>query len=182
VLHCFCCAWCRGWGGDKLDAGVVLPLADPYPENGDPSIEDDFLLPSLTWFSPSSSAPLGGDRFEAAVAVVVAARAVEERVGVADEVEDDGELVGEIAAAENGDELFDDNVVADVVDDEAAPPTLSALNGAAVPNAPVVAAPLAVSKPRDVEDTASSPSPSPPYPSSTPSRVDASPCPPPLFP
>jgi hypothetical protein len=109
---------------------------------------------------------------------------VEERVGVADEVEDDGEFVGEIAAAENEDELFDDNVVADVVDGEAAPPTLSAPNGAAVPNAPVVAAPPAVSKPRDVEDIASSPSvsPSPPYPSSSPSRVDASPCPPPLIP
>ena len=79
---------------------------------------------------------------------------MEERVGVADEVEDDGEFVGEIAAA---DELFDDNVVADVVDGEAAPPTLSAPNGAAVPNAPVVAAPPAVSKPRDVEDIASSP-------------------------
>ena len=106
---------------------------------------------------------------------------MEERVGVADEVEDDGEFVGEIAAA---DELFDDNVVADVVDGEAAPPTLSAPNGAAVPNASVVAAPPAVSKPRDVEDIASSPSvsPSTPYPSSSPSRVDASPCPPPLIP
>ena len=109
---------------------------------------------------------------------------MEERVGVADEVEDDGEFVGEIALAENGDELFDDNVVAGVVDGEAAPPTLSAPNGAAVPNAPVAAAPPAASKPRDVEDTASSPSvsPSPPYPSPSSSRVDASPCPPPLFP
>ena len=60
-----------GWGGDKLDVGVVLPLADPYLENGDPSVEDDFLPPSLSWFSPSSSGPWEGDRFEAAVAVVV---------------------------------------------------------------------------------------------------------------
>jgi hypothetical protein len=101
----------------------------------------------LSWFSPSSSAPWGGDLFEAAVAVVVAARVVDERVGVADEVEDDGEFVasGEIAAAENEDE-FDDNVVADVVDGEAAPPTLSAPNGAAILNAPVVVAPPTVSR------------------------------------
>jgi hypothetical protein len=157
VLHCFCCGWCRGWGGDKPDVGVVLPLADPCLENDDPSVVDDFLLPSLSWFSPSSSASWGGDRFEATVAVVVAARVVDERVGVADEVEDDGEFVGEIAAAENEDELFDDADV--VVDGEAAPPTLSAPNDAAVPNVPVVVAPPAGSKPRDVEDTASSVSP-----------------------
>ena len=99
----------------------------------------------------------------------------------AEEVENDGEFVGELAAAaaENEDELFDDNVVAAVVDGEAALPTLSAPNAAAVPNVPVVAAAPAVSKPRDVGDTASSPSvsPSPLYPSPSPSRVDASPCP-----
>jgi len=156
--------------------GVDLPLVDPSLENGDPTVDDDFL-PSL---SSSSSAPWGEDRFEAAVAVVGAAGVVEERVGV---VEDDGESVGEIvvAAAGNEDELFDDNVVAAAVDGEAAPPTLSAPNAAPVPNVPVVAAP-AVSKPRDVEDTAFSPSVSPsgPYPSPSPSRVDASPCPPPF--
>ena len=147
VLHCFCCGCCRGWGGDKLDVGVVLPLVDPWLENGDPSV-DDFLLPSLSSPSPSSSAPwAGGDRFEAVVAVVVAARVVEERVGVVDEIEDDGEFEIAAAAAENEDELFDDNVVAAAVDGGAAPPTLSALNVAAVPNVPVVAAAPAVSKP-----------------------------------
>jgi hypothetical protein len=115
--------------------------------------------------------------FEAAVAVAVIAGVVAERVGVVDEVEveDDGEFVeiAEAAAAEN-----EDNVAAAaVVDGEAAPPTLSAPNAAA-------AAP-AVSKPRDVEDTASSPSvsPSPPYPSTSTPLVDdddASPCPPPF--
>jgi len=155
--------------------GVGLPLVDPWLENGDPSVDDDFLLLSL---SSSSSAPRGGDRFEAAVAVVGAAGVVEERVGVVDEVEDDGEFVAEIAmaAAENEDELFDDNVA---VDSEAAPPTLSVLNAAAVPNVPVPVGLPAVSKPRDVEDTASSPSVSPsrPYPSPSSSRVDASPSP-----
>ena len=179
VLHCFCCGCCRGWDGDKPNVGVDLPLADPWLEKGDPSVDDDFLLPSLSSSSPSSSALWGGDLFEAAVAAVVAA-GVLEKVGVVDEVEDDGEFVGEIAAAaaENGDELFDDNVVAAAAVDEAAPPTLSAPNAVAVPSVPVLAA---VSKPRDVEDTASSPflSPSPPYPSPSSSRVDASPCPPP---
>ena len=183
VLHRFCCGCCRGWDGDKPDVGVVLPLADPWLENGDPSVDDDFLLPTLSPSSPPSSAPWGGDRFEVAVAVVVVVGVVEEKVGVVDEVEDEGEFVDEIAAAaaENEDELFDDNVVAAVVDGGAAPPTLSALNAAAVPNVPVVVAAPAVSKPRGVEDTASSPSvsPSPPYPSPSPSRVDASPCPPP---
>ena len=170
VLHCFCCG-CRDWDGDKPDA---LPLVDPWLEKGDPSVDDDFPLPSL---SSSSSAPWGGDRFEAAVAVVVAAGVVEERVGVADEVEDDVEFVGEIGlvAGENEDEMFDDKDVAAVVDGEAAPPTLSGPNAAAVPNVPVPVPVLAVSK----EDTAFSPSPSvspsPPYPSL--SRVDASPCP-----
>jgi hypothetical protein len=112
--------------------------------------------------------------FEAAVAVAVIAGVVAERVGVVDEVEveDDGEFVeiAEAAAAEN-----EDNVAAAaVVDGEAAPPTLSAPNAAAAP---------AVSKPRDVEDTACSPSvsPSPPYPSTSTSLVDdddACPCPP----
>lgn len=105
---------------------------------------------------------------------------MEERVGV---VEDDDEFVGETAAAaaENEDELFDDNAAAAAADGEAVPPTLSAPNAAPVPNVPVVAAP-AVSKPRDVEDTAFSPSVSPsrPYPSTWPSRVDASPCLPPF--
>jgi hypothetical protein len=105
VLHCFCCG-CRGWDGDKLDVGVVLPLADdddPWLlEKGGPSIDDDdFLLPSLSSSSLSSSdPPRGGDRFEAAVAVAVTAGVIAERVGVVDEVEveDDGEFV-EIAAA-----------------------------------------------------------------------------------
>ena len=150
---------------------------DPWLENGDPSV-DGFLLPSLTSSSPSTSVPWGGDRFEAAVAVVVAARVVEGRVGVVDEIEDDGEFEIAAAAAENEDALFDDNVAA-VVDGEAAPPTLSAPNVAAVPNVPVAAAPPAVSKLRDVEDTATSPSvsPSPPYPWPSPSPADVSPCP-----
>lgn len=171
MLHCFCCGCCcRGWDGDKLDVGVDLPLVDPSLENGDPTDDGDFLLPSL---SSSSSAPWAEGRFEAAVAVVEAAGVVEERVGV---VEDDDEFVGEIAEAAAENELFGDNVAA-AADDEAAPPTLFAPNAALV-----VVAPPAVSKPRDVGDTASSPSVSPsrPYPSTWPSRVDASPCLPPF--
>ena len=145
MLHCFCCGCYRGWDGDKPDAGVVLPLVDPWPENGDPSVDDDFLLPSLSLSSPSSSGPWGKDRFEAAVAVVAAAGIVTERVGVVDEVEEDGEFEIEGEVAGNEDELFDDT---GVVVSEAAPPTLSAPNAAAVP---------AVSNPRDVEDAASSP-------------------------
>ena len=138
--------------------------------------------------SSSSSAPWGEDRFEVAVTVVGAARVVDERVGVVDEVEDDGEFVAEMVAlaAENE----DDNVAAAaaaavvVVEGEAAPPTLSAPNAVVVvvPNVPAVVAAPAVSKPRDVEDTASSlsVSPSRSYPSQSPSRVDASPIPPPF--
>ena len=110
--------------------------------------------------SSSSYAPWGGDWFEAAVDVVIAAGIVEERVVVDDEINDDasGEFVGEIAAGENEDELVDDNIVAPAVDGESAPLTPSAPNDAAVPNVPVAAVAHAVSKPRDVEDTASSPS------------------------
>ena len=105
------------------------------------------------------------------VAVVVAACV--EGVGVVDEVDDDdGEFVVAVAVAvaENEVELCGNvapAVAVVVVDGEAAPPTLSALN-AAVPNVPDAA--VVVSR-----DNASDPSPFPPC--SSPSTASPSPFP-----